>query len=258
MPQISQAVRDALRDATMTAATLDLPKVDPKVYKECKTLIERTGGKWVRGKGTHVYAEDPRPVIAEIIETGEMPRDADKDAAFWRTPAKVAERVIYYAGLQDPVPLRVLEPSAGDGALAEAARNVYPWRVLDLVCVEPDARRHAVLLGKGFKAEPSTFEEYAVSEPEPFDAVIMNPPFAVAGHPTLWAEHVVLAFGLLRPGGKLAAVVPDNLSRNGVPMRAVRALVKAHGLVSPLPAGAFKASGTGVNTTLLVLTRPDS
>lgn len=257
MPQISDAAREALRGATMTETTLDLPRVAPKVYVEAKKVIERIGGKWNRGKGTHLFEVDPRPLVAEIVATGEMPREVnpDKDAAFWRTPQEVAGRVIYEAGLLNPAPLRVLEPSAGDGALAEAARNVYPSRVLDLVCVEPDAGRHAVLLGKGFKAEQSTFEEYATTEPEPFDSVVMNPPFSAAGRPVLWAEHVLLAWGLLREGGKLAAVVPDHLSRTGAPVRSLRALIEAHGHVASLPQGAFKASGTGVNTAMVVLTK---
>lgn len=255
MATITDAARDALRDATMTDTTLTLPQVDRKVYAELKQLIERTGGKWVRKLATHVYETDPRPVIEHIVATGEMPRDADKDAAFFRTPKEVADRLAYCAGLLDPRWQRVLEPSAGDGALAKAARDVYSWRALEIVCVEPDAGRHAKLLDSGFKAEQSTFEEYAATEPEPFDAVLMNPPFAVAGHPVLWAEHVLLAWGLLKEGGKLAAVVPNNLTRGLAPIRQVQALVKAHGYVQSLPEGSFKESGTGVHTVIVALER---
>jgi hypothetical protein len=252
MPLTSAAV-DALRDATMTETTLTLPQVGSKAYAELKKVIERTGGRWVRKLGTHVYDVDPRPIIAEIIETGDMPRDASKDAAFFRTPPEIAEKLVYYAGLLNPAPMRVLEPSAGDGALADAAREVYPWRVLDLVCVEPDAGRHATLVGKGHKAEQTTFEDFAASEPEPFDSVLMNPPFATPGEPVLWAKHVLLAWELVKPGGSLAAVIPSNLDRPHKAVAAVRALVESYGHAEDVPDGAFKVSGTGVSTKLIVI-----
>jgi len=146
-----------------------------------------------------------------------------------------------------------LEPSAGDGAIADVVDGLPYSR--DLVCVEPDEARAAILEGKGYDVAACTLEEYVDATSERFDAVVMNPPFATPGHPVLWAEHVLLARSLLTPNGMLASVIPGNLERQNQVVGQVRDLVYEDGAgsVVDLPADAFKAAGTGVRTKLLVL-----
>lgn len=256
MSPLSPEAMDALRRAEVTASTVVFPdQLPPKVYAEVKKVVERSGGKWNRSAKAHLFVADPRPRIAELLGTGAMPRDATKDAAFFRTPSEIVGLLLTATGPFGGYDVRVLEPSAGDGAIAEQVRALAVPGVgdIDLVCVEPDPQRHAALLAKGFKAEQMTFEDFAATEPEPFDSIVMNPPFATPGHPVLWAEHVLLAYDLLVPGGSLAAIVPNNLDRAGAAVRRVRSLVEDWGDVEPLSEGSFKESGTGVRTALLTL-----
>ena len=82
----------------------------------------------------------------------------------------------------------------------------------------------------------------------------MNPPFAVTGAPNIWIDHVQLAYELLAPGGRVTAIVPVSLlERTDRRHTAIRTLTQQHGGAARLPAGAFKASGTAVNTAVMWL-----
>lgn len=157
---------------------------------------------------------------------GELARTAD---GYVPTPAYLAELLAgypYQTLEQLPAGAVVLEPSAGTGPLVREVldRN----RELRVFAVEPDDDRAAVLDGIG---EPhgrgsvtvirGTLEDYAAGRVDPAvrapqaDAVIMNPPFSAAGQPRLWVRHVLDAFAMLRPGGRLSAILPSNAADAG-------------------------------------------
>jgi len=89
---------------------------------------------------------------------------------------------------------------------------------------------------------------------EPFDVVLMNPPFAHEQD----IAHVTHAIKFLRPGGRLVAICSSGVTFHGSKAGlAFRELVRLHsGHIEALPADTFKASGTCVNTVLLWLTVP--
>ncbi len=101
---------------------------------------------------------------------------------------------------------RILEPSAGDGAIVRRllAAGADAAHVL---AVEPDeARAYCVERSEGVDVWHSTFEGWARGEtehgfPDIFDLIVMNPPF------TLAQEHVELAISLLAPGGLCCALL---------------------------------------------------
>lgn len=257
---LTPAALEALRAATVTATSVTLSggQLDRKTYEEVNKALTRLGGKWNRKAGAHVFTTDPGPAIEGMVGTGVMVRDADKDAGYWRTPPAVAAQVVQLAGLRNVGVKRVLEPSAGDGALASAACNVHPSRDLNLVCVEPDPGRAAALRDAAYGAvHEETFEHYYLGHPEPFDAIVMNPPFALSRRPVAWAEHILLAWTLLKPGATLCAVAPASMHRRHRIVDELRDLVDQHGHVTDLPEDSFRMSGTSVNTILVTLTRED-
>jgi len=75
-----------------------------------------------------------------------------------------------------------------------------------------------------------------------FDVVVMNPPFDGCAD----IKHIQHARKMLKPGGRLVAICA-----NGPRQRA--ALMDEAEHWEDLPAGTFKAAGTGVNTALLVI-----
>jgi hypothetical protein len=133
----------------------------------------------------------------------------------------------------------VLEPSAGEGALTVAIRDAHRYvRVTAIECDEARAAAHTTrtdVEGDPVAVHVTTFEQWTADNPDArFDAAVMNPPFSRPGAPRLWIDHILSAYALLRPGGRLAAVVPSNMTDAGyVPPtkkgQQLRDLVDAHG-----------------------------
>jgi type I restriction-modification system DNA methylase subunit len=86
-----------------------------------------------------------------------------------------------------------------------------------------------------------------------FDRVVMNPPFA--GQQDI--DHVTHAFGFLRPGGRLVAIMAAGVlfreNRKAVEFRAL--VDAADGTIEENDEGAFKVSGTGVRTVTVTMDR---
>lgn len=145
---------------------------------------------------------------------------------------------------------QVLEPSCGDGAFVEgvarrlialeASPNGIPAQVkgIELTPAEAEkaARRFEATLGvdTGTSIEPSDFFQWLETSSRRFDVVVGNPPFLryhafpepsrtkgmelMAGLglspnrlTNIWVPFVVGAVSVLRPGGRLAMVVPAEL-----------------------------------------------
>lgn len=105
----------------------------------------------------------------------------DRDASQWFTPPWLAKRLVAWCG--SPPVSRVLEPSAGGGALVDAVRDRWAFAVVD--AYETDSRWASVL-----RARPDTWrcappavvvhERDFLASPvpsEPYDLAAMNPPF---------------------------------------------------------------------------------
>lgn len=142
-------------------------------------------------------------------------------------------------------PVRVLEPSCGDGAFIGALGRAGIDSLEHVVCCEivpaeaSAARRRAAneLPGVRVNVCSTDFLEWALTrkESEPrFDAVVGNPPFIryqylderlqaraeaifrrfglpFTRHTNAWVPFVIASISMLRPGGRLAMVVPAEL-----------------------------------------------
>ncbi len=216
-----------------------------------------------------------------IDKRNQRHRDAAARAAdgFVRTPADLADRIV--SGHRDigafPRGARVLEPSAGDGALVrqilDADRDVH------VTAVEPNSGRADAVdaLDAEFPGRITvyrgTFEQYVdyvewcrttgagsdrAGDGEPFDAVVMNPPFGDSQRADVWIDHVRAAWELLRPGSVLTAIVPPSYAtREHRAHREFREWAQGHGATfEKLPAGSFAASGTGASAGVLTLPKP--
>jgi hypothetical protein len=267
MSTLSAPALDVLKLAVADHRTIRLPIItDRNVFAQIQLALTRLagGGSWDRRELAYVYQQDPRPDLERLTGTTVIPTPCptrDKEMSYWPTPTPLAQ--LLAKGLDIPEGGKVLEPSAGDGQLVRAIRDAYPFAHID--AVEPnDGRRIALQAsgGSGLHVFSWTFEEYAqkLAEGEQvlFDAVVMNPPFTLPGHRYAWAEHLVLAWDLLRPGGQLRAIVPASLDYGRQrPIAAARALLTAAGAVwGPAPAGAFLGAGTGVHTLIVEATKP--
>lgn len=113
------------------------------------------------------------------------------------TPPELAKELVALAGVRKDS--RVLEPEAGIGNIADAAKEVTDHvdcieRMTDF-CEILKLKKHNVIGNDLLTAETAPI----------YDAVVMNPPFSEE------CEHIKRAFDFLRLGGSLVAVCSSSI-----------------------------------------------
>lgn len=236
--KLSPEVADVIRRATVTDNSVVLPpdRLAPKLYQAVNKALMNAGGKWNTKSQAHIFSGDPAPKIAAMLETGVAENEKKKYQAFHTPPALALE----IAEMADVLGAKVLEPSAGHGALADACRSAG---AADVSCVELHSEAAAKLRAKRYQVVEGDFLTLK-AEPS-FDRVVMNPPFTRDQD----IAHVRAALMWLRPGGMLVSVMAGNKER---PRLATLLRGLDHDL-EDLPSGAFKQSGTSVATMLLTV-----
>lgn len=149
---------------------------------------------------------------------------------------------------------RILEPSAGTGALVQAILRAEPD--VSILAVERDRGRRAKLQALPTDAASVMPIPDCMALPgdlDPFDRAIMVPPFERCGAGDHLA-HVHHAFGLLADGGLLVAVLPASVGfREDQRHRGFRDRIEHHGTINELPDSAF---GFGLRTVVVRLMKP--
>lgn len=159
------------------------------------------------------------------------------------TPAPIAAQMVELAGIEEG--MRVLEPSAGTGALLEAARR---HRGAITTAIELDGRLADRLRLTFDDVRQADFLQCG-QELGSFDRVLMNPPFNGGAD----IAHIKHAYSMLKPGGVLVAICANGPRQNAQ----LRPLAEATGgSWQTLPAGSFSNAGTNVNTAMLVMRAP--
>lgn len=116
----------------------------------------------------------------------------------YETPKALGERMVRAAQILPGQ--RVLEPSAGIGALAEVILALKP--ATDLCVIEKNPEFRQLLTLRGFNVSPET--DFLLAEvTEIYDRIIMSPPWSQG----MDMEHVIKAAKHLAPGGRLVALV---------------------------------------------------
>jgi adenine-specific DNA methylase len=141
-------------------------------------------------------------------------------------------------------PKRVLEPSCGDGVFFGALAKVRGFQKATIVGFELDgeeaskAQAHSRAVGIKAYVHPQDFLQWALDHSDDadtrFDAVVGNPPFVryqylptpfqdraerifrelnlpFTKHTNAWVPFILASMSLLRPGGRLAMVVPAEI-----------------------------------------------
>jgi adenine-specific DNA-methyltransferase len=168
---------------------------------------------------------------------------AQKLRGGYYTPLDLASFIARW--ISELEPERVLEPSCGDGAFIQAMADVGGFKEANLTGFELDdeeagkATRRAQSLGlSNATVRPEDFLGWAIANMpkggERFDAVVGNPPFVryqflppefqtraaaifdkldlkFTKHTNAWVPFILASMSLLRPGGRLAMVVPAEI-----------------------------------------------
>lgn len=255
MPDVkpSEAAMQILREGTITATSFKINsgQLARPVYEEINKVLAALGGKWDKKSGTHLFSlGDPREIVAGVLGgTVEKVTDIKQDLQFYATPFDLVDELCMIAGIGDN--MRVLEPSAGTGnianVLSQRGATVDVCEIHQPFCemLTHPAYKHT-LIGLDFLSlSPGTVE--------PYDAVVMNPPFTKGQD----VEHVTHAYQFLRPGGILVSIMSAAVKFNETKKyREFREFAHMNGgRFQDVDAGSFKESGTGVNTVIFSITR---
>jgi hypothetical protein len=248
-------VVEVLRSATVAGKHLQLSgQLDRKLYLQVAAVIEALGGKWSRKAQAHVFDSDPREVVEDAIATGAV-TDLRKLYQFYPTPPAVAVQLVELAVVERG--MRVLEPSAGQGAIVSVLRTA--GAIVDYCELHPENR---TLLSQRFRegtrlvaADFLQLRLADLDDRRGYDRIVANPPFSDRQD----IAHVTHMYELLAPGGKLVSVMsPRWLYGEGAAIKAFRmAVIHLGGVWIELPEGSFKPSGTNVRTGILELFKLD-
>jgi hypothetical protein len=170
-------------------------------------------------------------------------------AGFFPTPRPIIEQMLDLAWTPERDRMTVLEPSAGKGDMLEAIRDHWPHAKAR--GVEANRALYDILALKGFDVVNADFMEWVTAER--FDRIIMNPPFERGQD----IDHVMKAATLLKPGGRLVAIVSaGSLSRSDRKAKEFQNwLAITDAVQEKLPADAFKSGfvATGVSTAMILV-----
>jgi len=244
-------VQQAFEQSTVIGNVIKLPttQLDQKVYAQVKKRYEGIGGKW---KGGKVYGfefpHDPAPLLLDIQSGGKVVNIV-KDYQYFPTPAPLADKMAKWFHVEPG--MKILEPSAGKGAIVKAILGQYPD--IDYIhCCElspynlPDLEKipQALIIGENFlDLDAENF----------YDRVYANPPFT--GNQDI--DHVMHMYKVCKPGGKIVTITStswvDGSQKKQVEFKDW--LKKIGAYIERIPTQTFKESGTLVPAMLVCMTK---
>ena len=168
-----------------------------------------------------------------------------KDLQFYWSPDEVVSEALSFANVYDlrslrndpPAPMRVLEPSCGDGRIMDMIA-AYGHRAFG---IEYHVGRAAQAKAKGHNVLCANFLECPPRAE--FDAVVMNPPF----YGRHYVKHVRHALNFLRPGGTLVSILPASAHYDHRDL---------NGEWRDLPVASFAEAGTNIPTGMIRMRAP--
>lgn len=255
--RISPEVAAVLRAGAITEGVFRLPdgQLERKLYTDVAKVLKNLGGKWDRRVAGFPVAGEFEAALAEALGSG-VAVDADREAGFFATQPEIAE-IVWDHLFYQPGNL-VLEPSCGTGDLLAplfAKHSVVPG---DVYAIEMNLERYLATQRRfpGINVLNKRLEVFHDEWRDgigwrPFSCIAMNPPFGKG----VEVDHINMAMDMLAEDGQLVAIAPSGIKdRSDKKTVALRRRIDVFGgYIKPLPEGSFKASGTNVNTCLVVI-----
>lgn len=252
-------------DAGTVPADLAHVRTKAEVLDLAKAEIKSSGGYYDAGHETGqpyhatpaaralwamIAAEAPDNRAAEALRVKTDALRFAKIPGFFPTQPEIVARMIEAARLPAG-PFVMLEPGAGTAAILDAVAEEAP--AAEFVIYERHLTLREILTGKGYALAGDDFTESDTGRK--VQRVLMNPPFEKGQD----MAHVRRAFDHLEDGGRLVSIMsPGPFTREDRASREFRAWFdELGGEKVDLPAGAFKASGTGVSSVMVIIDRDD-
>lgn len=243
------SVEEILKHCTLEDNVMKLPQVqfNKKSYAEAKKWIEEAGGSWQGGKIQGFTFPFNAERVFSILHEGKR-CNLQQEYQYFATPPEVADWLVMLAGgiHEDE---KVLEPSAGTGAIIDAIHRSCKDVVVDCFELMPENKE---LLSK--KSDIQILgDDFTVYDLELYDKIIANPPFSKNQD----IKHVKRMYEYLKEGGTIAAIMSCHWKiaseKECADFR--KWLKDVHAKIYDIEEGSFKQSGTGIETTAVVIQR---
>lgn len=176
-------------------------QLDRKLYDEVNKALTGIGGKWNRSAKAHVFTTNPRELLGRV-QVGEN-INLKKDFQFFATPNELADRLVELA-FQVPYQIgKIMEPSAGQGAIVAAIFRhdsdvkIYVCELMEQnkqILIETYANRLTYFSNNDF---------LKINRPNEFATIIANPPFTKGQD----LDHVMHMYKCLESGGRIVSIM---------------------------------------------------
>jgi type I restriction-modification system DNA methylase subunit len=239
--KVNNEILTVLSNAQTDGNALKLTgQLDRNTYQQVNKVIEAAGGKWNKKLKAHIFEGDAADAMEQILLTGEV--TVPQNFGYFPTPEPIVRRLIDLAGIKPG--MRVLEPSAGQGAIAQEVA-----KITDVDCIELLPKNVAILNNLNLPGMIYPGDFLKMPAVPAYDRIVMNPPFAKQDD----IKHVLHALKFLKPNGKLVSVMSASIlfRQNRLTADFRTLLDDCYSGVEELPEGAFKESGTMVRTVIV-------
>jgi phospholipid N-methyltransferase len=220
-------------------------QLERKLYQEVAKALTLIGGKWTSGKvQAFVFKENPTKLL-ESISGGEN-RNLQKEYQFFETPDDLADELVTLAEIESQH--KILEPSAGQGAIVKAITRILPNTTVDCYELMPT---NQIFLRKIANVNFIGDDFLQSDESIKYDRIVANPPFSKNQD----IDHVKKMYNLLNQNGRMVVITSTHwfTSTNKKETEFKNWLKEIEAERIEIVKGRFKESGTMVGTFILVI-----
>jgi predicted RNA methylase len=239
---MDQQLIESISKMNVNGNRLELPQDEFFAnYAAVKKCLTTAGGKYKQNG--FEFTENADLVKTRLV--GGEAIDDKKKFQFFATPDALASRLVNMAYVNNDC--RVLEPSAGQGAISNHLRV----EAAECVVVELMPQNCQALQRQGYKPHETDFLTLSTKDLGEFDRIVANPPFTKNQD----IEHIKHMYGFLRDGGRLVSVASRSwMTGSQKKQVAFREwLDEIDAGIYELEAGEFKESGTNIATAIIVI-----
>ena len=262
MTAMQTAITDHLRACTVRELSIALPEyqIPASEFPQVKRAIQGIGGVWNGQSQAFRFDSCPKTLFQRICqgESIDLARSFRKRTQFFETTEQVIEEMFKFILVDRDA--RILEPSAGNGALIKALKERAPYHQgkIDYCEMEPEHQANIDRL-----AEAQSWDNLNcvggdfLQMPRPdkgYHLILANPPFSKDQD----IAHFMRMYDMLAPGGRLICVMGTSwhTSTRKTHQEFKDWLNYFFHEVIDLPANAFRDSGTAVKTCIVRLDKP--
>jgi phospholipid N-methyltransferase len=239
---MTDIVKQTLQSTIIVGNVVKLPdvKLDRKEYLEVAKALELIGGKWDRKNSGFIFDFDPTSLLHKVQDGESI--NLKKEYQFYETPEDLADRLVSLVNIKTED--KVLEPSAGRGAIIKAINKKY---------TNPVSYYELMDINRTFldKIEANYLGDDFMTCTEEFDCIIANPPFSKNQD----IDHIMKMYQCLKKGGTIISIMSKHWTfANDKKSVAFRDFMQNH-TTHEIEEGAFKDSGTMVSSIIVEITK---